>query len=211
VSVEVLDLLDWKRRVFELYRTVRLNDDPASAWDHWRAERDRLFKHHRQSPIPVNGRADFTGLSYFEYEPAFRALAEVEPLEPQSIELPASEGSMHLERFGRASFELAGKRLSLDVFWFLTYGGGLFVSFRDSTSGKLTYGGCRYLLDTVKGADLGMQDEKLVLDFNFAYQPSCAYDPRWVCPLAPPGNRLDVEVRAGERWTKRSNEIMLSG
>jgi uncharacterized protein (DUF1684 family) len=87
----------------------------------------------------------------------------------------------------------------LDLFWFRTYGGGLFVSFKDATSGAQTYGGCRYLLDTVKGADLGMQDGKLVLDFNFAYQPSCAYDPRWICPLAPPSNRLDVEVLAGEK------------
>ena len=74
------------------------------------------------------------------------------------------------------------------------------MPFRDGTSGGETYGAGRYLLDTVKGADLGTApDGRLVLDFNFAYNPSCAYDPKWVCPLAPPPNRLDPEIRAGER------------
>jgi uncharacterized protein (DUF1684 family) len=79
------------------------------------------------------------------------------------------------------------------------YAGGLFLSFRDATSGKETYGAGRYLFDTAKGADLGGEGGRLVLDFNFAYNPSCSYDPRWACPLAPPENRLPVAVRAGER------------
>jgi uncharacterized protein (DUF1684 family) len=74
------------------------------------------------------------------------------------------------------------------------------VPLRDATAGTTTYGAGRYLLDTVKGADLGMEGDRLVLDFNFAYNPSCAYDPRWVCPLAPPPNRLDVAIEAGERY-----------
>ena len=75
----------------------------------------------------------------------------------------------------------------------------MFVSFRDTTSGNESYGACRYLLDTVKGSDLGMDGDAIVLDFNFAYNPSCAYDPRWTCPLAPADNRLAIEIRAGER------------
>ncbi len=98
-----------------------------------------------------------------------------------------------------ASFELSGAPLRLSLYWLDGYAGGLFLSFRDATSGKETYGACRYLLDTVKGADLGTEGERLVLDFNFAYNPSCAYDARWACPLAPPENRLAVSVRAGER------------
>ncbi|HEX2196540.1 MAG TPA: DUF1684 domain-containing protein, partial [Actinomycetota bacterium] len=97
---------------------------------------------------------------------------------------------------GRGS---AGRDAALDVFWISGYGGGLFLPFRDATSGASTYGAGRYLYDTIKGADLGTEDGKLVLDFNFAYNPSCAYDPRWACPLAPPGNVLDVAVEAGER------------
>ena len=99
----------------------------------------------------------------------------------------------------RASFELHGEPLSLEVAWLAAYGGGVFLSFRDATSGRESYGGGRYLLDTVKGADLGEDDGRLVLDFNFAYNPSCAYDPGWVCPLAPPANRLTVAVETGEK------------
>jgi uncharacterized protein (DUF1684 family) len=106
---------------------------------------------------------------------------------------------MQLSRFAAARFEVGDAPLTLELFWITGYGGGLFLSFRDGTSGRTTYGACRYLLDTIKGADLGRAaDGRLVLDFNFSYNPSCAYDPRWVCPLAPPGNRLDVEITAGE-------------
>jgi uncharacterized protein (DUF1684 family) len=81
------------------------------------------------------------------------------------------------------------------------YAGGLFVPFRDATSGQETYGGGRYLLDTIKSADFGSQVDpaSVVLDFNYAYHPSCAYDPRWVCPLAAPDSRVPIPIRAGER------------
>ena len=73
------------------------------------------------------------------------------------------------------------------------------VTWVSNSSGTTTYGGGRYLLDTAKGADLGSIGDRLVLDFNFSYHPSCVYDPRWSCPLAPPENRLTVPIRAGER------------
>ena len=98
-------------------------------------------------------------------------------------------------RFATARFD--GRELEL--YWLDAYGGGLFLPFRDATAGSETYGAGRYLLDTVKGADLGTVDGRLVLDFNFAYHPSCAYDPKWACPLSPPANRIDVPIRAGER------------
>jgi uncharacterized protein (DUF1684 family) len=118
------------------------------------------------------------------------------------IELPASgEEPFSFRRIGlvRLSGPLAGETLS--VFWMEGYAGGLFLPFRDATSGNETYGAGRYLLDTAKGADPGVdaQSGELLLDFNLAYQPSCAYDPRWNCPLAPPENRLGQPVRAGER------------
>lgn len=104
-------------------------------------------------------------------------------------------------RIGRVGLSgpLAGQQLA--VFWLEGYGGGMFVPFRDATSGSETYGAGRYLLDTIKGADHGggAATGELVLDFNMAYHPSCAYDPRWSCPLAPPENRLAVPVRVGER------------
>jgi uncharacterized protein (DUF1684 family) len=195
--IDELTLMDWKRRVFALYAEVRA-DEPRQAWERWRAARDELFRSHPQSPL--QDRASFRGLPYFEYEPALRVLAAVEPVERVQREIATSgEKPYSFTRFARARFDLDGER-ELDLHWLDGYAGGIFLSFADATSGRETYGACRYLLDTVKGADLGEVDGRLVLDFNFAYNPSCAYDPRWVCPLAPPGNRLPVAVRGGERY-----------
>lgn len=195
-----LELLDWKRRIFELYARVREQEDPSEAWGTWIRTRDELFARHAQSPIPQLERSSFSGLSYFDYDPAMRVLADVRTADPTRYAIPTSGNeTMTFERVARAHFELAGRPLSLDLYWLVGYGGGLFLPLRDATSGQETYGAGRYVLDTIKGADLGMSDERLVIDFNFAYNPSCAYDPRWVCPLAPPPNRLEVAVRAGER------------
>ena len=206
LPIDAMALLSWRRSVAEMYRGVRLAPDPGEAWIAWRRARDELFARHPESPILPERRKYFVGLSYFGYDPAARVVASVEQVAAESWSFDASEGTLALDRAGRASFELYGESRTLDLYWFRSYGGGLFLSFRDGTSGTLTYGGCRYLLDTVKGADLGMTGDGLVLDFNFAYQPSCAYDPRWVCPLAPPGNRLAVEIRAGERLPERGED-----
>jgi hypothetical protein len=198
--LDELTLLDWKRRIFDLYAEIRTDPEPEHAWRGWRAARDELFRSHPQSPIPTGERASFDGLPCFEYDPALRVLGSVEPAEPVLREIATSgERPYTFRRFARTRFELGGDEHSLDLFWLEGYGGGVFLSFADATSGRETYGACRYLLDTVKGADLGELDGRLVLDFNFAYNPSCSYDPRWVCPLAPPENRLPVPVRAGER------------
>ena len=199
-SGDLLALADWKRRVFDLYRRVRDEPDPAAAARLWRAARDELFARHPQSPLPPGARADFTGLPYFDHDPALRVLAAVVPAESQAIDIGSSgEAPIRFTRFARAEFTLAGDAHALDLFWLEGYGGGLYLPFADATSGTETYGAGRYLLDSVKGADLGTEDGRLVLDFNLAFNPSCAYDPRWVCPLAPPANRLPVPVRAGER------------
>ena len=193
-AAETLMLLDWKRRVFALYAAVR-SMEPESGWELWRDTRDELFRSHPQSPRP-----GYTELAYYDYDPTARVLAELEDLEaaPAAIETSGPEPILFMP-FARAHFELRGESLALELDWLASYGGGVFLPFRDSTSGTTTYGGGRYLLDTVKGADLGETDGKLVLDFNFAYNPSCSYDPGWVCPLAPPANRLSVSVGAGEK------------
>jgi len=191
--MEELELLDWKRRIFELYAEVRADPQPARAWQRWREVREELFRSHPQTP------ARDARPNYFDYDPALRVHGTVEPAEREHREIATSgEEPYSFTRSARTRFELAGEQ-SLDLYWLDGYGGGLFLSFADATSGTETYGACRYLLDTVKGSDLGERDGRLVLDFNFAYNPSCAYDPRWVCPLAPPGNRLPVPVRGGER------------
>jgi uncharacterized protein len=198
---ETLELLDWKRRVFDLYREIRSEADPLRAWERWRAVRRELITSHPQSPIRDPGRrAAFDGPHYFQYESQARVLAEVGDSPPERIEIEGSaEGRFAFTRFGVARFDLNGEPQRLSLYWLEGYGGGVFLSFRDATSGRETYGACRYLLDTIKGADLGTVDGRMILDFNFAYQPSCSYDPTWVCPLAPPDNRLEVPVRAGER------------
>ena len=185
--------------MFSLYEAVRRSNDPRRAWDLWRTGRDELFAEHPQSPIPTDRRGGFAGLRYFEHDPAARVLAEVRPADPKTYDIETSgDGSYRFTRFGVASFELHGAPAELELYWLEGYGGGVFLPFRDRTSGSSSYGAGRYLLDTVKGADLGMESGRLVLDFNFSYNPSCAYDPRWVCPLAPPPNRLDIAVEAGE-------------
>jgi len=198
--VDELSLLDWKRRIFELYASIRADMNPEQAWRRWRNTRDELFRTHPQSPLPPAERTGFAGLPYYDYDPDLRVLGLVEPAEHELREIATSgEHPYAFIRFARARFDLGGAESTLDLCWLEGYGGGVFLSFADATSGRETYGACRYLLDTVKGSDLGEQDGKLVLDFNFAYNPSCSYDPRWVCPLAPPGNRLAAAVRAGER------------
>ena len=109
------------------------------------------------------------------------------------------EETARFARAGTLQFEVRGTEGQLDVLWLDAYGGGAFVPFRDLTNGDATYGGGRYLLDTAKGADLGHEGDEVILDFNYSYHPSCVHSPRWVCPLAPPSNHLDLEVRAGER------------
>lgn len=194
-----VDLLDWKRRIFSLYSEVR-EAEPQIGWESWRRARDELFKTHPQSPIPEGVREAFAGLSFYDYDDDYRAEAVLEAADPESYEVPTSgDEKFAFTRVGIATFDIAGRTRRLELYWLSAYGGGLFLPFRDATSGSETYGAGRYLLDTVKGADLGMSGDRITLDFNFAYNPSCAYDPRWVCPLAPPANRIDLEIRAGEK------------
>jgi uncharacterized protein (DUF1684 family) len=202
VASAELELADYRRRVHALYAHVRAEPDPARGFAAWVAERDDLFAHHPQSALPPERRAGFAGLSYFPHDPRGRVLAAVEAAERRRYDVPSSDGeTMAFERIGLARFALDGTPCALELYWLLAYGGGLFVPFADATAGEETYGAGRYLLDTVKGADLGMRDGRLVLDFNLAYNPSCAYDPRWACPLPPPPNRLAIPVRLGERHT----------
>jgi uncharacterized protein (DUF1684 family) len=119
-----------------------------------------------------------------------------------AIDLPVSAGGvMSFRRFGVVTIPFADGARRLEIYWMEGYAGGLFLPFRDATNDVETYGAGRYLLDAAKSADLGGNRETgtLILDFNFAYQPSCAFDPKWACPLAPPSNRLDLAIRAGER------------
>ncbi|HUH07183.1 MAG TPA: DUF1684 domain-containing protein, partial [Egibacteraceae bacterium] len=186
-----MELLDWRRRVHELYGEVRAGyrSDPEEAHQRWLAGRQELVGRHPQSPLDEEARARFRGLDHFPYDPALAFTARVEEAEQRRYELPTSSGgAMAFVRFGRVRLAVG----TLDLYWLDAYGDGLFLPFRDTTADRDTYGGGRYLLDTVKGADLGSAaDGELVLDFNFAYNPSCHYRSDWTCPLPPPDNWLD--------------------
>jgi uncharacterized protein (DUF1684 family) len=198
-----LDLADYRRRVFAIYDTMRRDTraDPLRLVT-FRSRKDRLFAEHPQSPIPDEERRDFRGLAYWRHDPALRLVARLEP-DPAAppLDLPRSgDGpSLPFARIGWVSFSAGGASCRLAVYWLNDYAGGIFIPFTDATSGGETYGGGRYLWDSAKGADLGSTADELTLDFNYAYHPSCVYDPRWSCPLAPAENRLDVAIEAGER------------
>jgi uncharacterized protein len=203
----ILSLADWRRRIFDLYRRVREGPASETTWAGWREGRDALFRTHDASPLPAQVRAGYVQTPFFAYDPGSRVNAALSEVNPERLEIAGSHGTFGATRVAVARFELYGVPCSLDLFWLDGYAGGIFLPFRDATSGSTSYGAGRYLLDTVKGADLGQERAGLVLDFNFAYDPSCAYDPRWACPLAPPGNRLEVAVEAGERLPDRPDAV----
>jgi uncharacterized protein len=195
------ELCGWRRTIAELYALVR-GAEPLTGWQQWRSIRDELFRHHSQSPILPEQRAKFTGLACFPYDPSLRFLVELgEPQSRATITMEVgSDGEVRLHPFARTRGLAPYLGNELTLYWIGGYGGGVFLPFRDASSGHETFGGGRYLLDTIKGADFGhAPDGRLILDFNFAYNPSCAYADRWICPLAPAENRLPNPVRAGER------------
>jgi uncharacterized protein (DUF1684 family) len=198
---EYLDLADYRRKVQAIYFGVRdKRIDIEQRWTYWIQARNELLGHHPQSALSADQRESFEGLIYFPYNPTLRYLVEVDPdVEAEILEIPLqTDGNFRMQRVGKVNFTIMGKKASLSLFRILGYGGGLFLPFRDANTES--YQGTRYLLDTIKGADLGMEEGGLVLDFNFAYNPSCAYHPRWHCPLAPAENWLKVAIEAGEKY-----------
>jgi uncharacterized protein (DUF1684 family) len=219
-----LDLYDYRERVARMYRernaALRAGEAADVVLRRFRAAKDALFAQHPQSALAPEERRVFAGLRYFPYDAAFRVEADLEPIaeEAEAIDqtLPASGAhTMRFRHAARASFTLDGTPCQLLVYWIDVYGGGLFLPFRDATSGGETYGGGRYLFDTVKGSDfelpgdtaadeadagdaLGYAGGRIILDFNYAYNPSCVFRATWICPLAPLENTLSVPVRAGE-------------
>jgi uncharacterized protein (DUF1684 family) len=194
-----LALAQWRREVFDIYREVRRCDDRQRGHTLWRERRDRLFAEHPESPLPAGDPLRATGLPVWPYDPRLRFAVALSPA-TEDKRYTLSTGPDELTALSLAGWaelpDPVGGRLA--VWWLDQYGGGVFIPFRDATAGHESYGAGRYLLDTAKGADLGLQDSRLVLDFNFSYHPSCRYDEAWQCPLAPPENVLAAAVRAGE-------------
>jgi len=209
---DAVALADWRLRVAALYLAEPSEGEAGAAA--FRRGRDLLFRDHPQSALDAGQRARFAGLAWFPYDPAARVVAEPRPAETDeelTIDTGGEDGTVRYRRVAR----LATPYGDLTLYWTLGYGGGLFLPFRDATAGRETYGAGRYLTDTIKGTHgRGLEvDEgpggsggprggppvgRVLLDFNYAYNPSCAYNARWACPLAPRENHLQAPVRAGE-------------
>ncbi len=196
-------LAGWRRAIAEMYIRVReiSQRDPNLAWQDFRLARDQLFKSHPSTPLNPQQRQSFTCLSYYPYDPAWRLVGKIDyQVSRESFRLDlAADDFLQITRIARVSFTWSGGDVPLSLYWLEGYAGGLFLPFRDATNGTETYGGGRYLYDTIKGADLGVQNNQMVLDFNFAYNPSCAYNDRWACPLPPRENQISFPVAAGEK------------
>ncbi len=158
----------------------------------FRKEKDKYFATSLDSPLTREQRKDFKGLDYFPEAPQLRFEVEVERFDPMDeIEIQTSTGDTQAyRRFGRFRFQVDGQEAELTIYA-ASY--GFFLPFVDSLSGKETYPAGRYLEPEPLGGD------KFLVDFNLAYNPYCAYNERWSCPLTPFENRLKVPIRAGEK------------
>ncbi len=160
----------------------------------FRSEKDQFFRSHDQSPLLLEQRAAFAGLAYYEENPALAFEIEPTPFDDQRVvEMQTSTGdAASYVRWARIHFEVDGERVELTVYRDVR-SGAPFLPFQDANAGGDTYGAGRYL-DVHE-----LADSRLYVDFNYAYNPYCAYNERWSCPVPPAENRLGVAVAAGER------------
>jgi uncharacterized protein (DUF1684 family) len=164
-----------------------------SELEEFRAEKDEFFKTDRQSPLTREQKREFHGLNYFPENPDLRFEAELEVFpEQQKIAMQTSTGdSAEYTRYARFHFVVDGQTVALTVY--TDEEGGYFLPFADSQAGKETYGAGRYLEPDP------LPNGRIYVDFNLAYNPYCAYNENWSCPLTPFENRLKVPIRAGEK------------
>jgi uncharacterized protein (DUF1684 family) len=169
-----------------------------------RAEKDRVYGSDPEL-IPIAKRAALLPLKYFPVDPAYKVPASLKLSENRPLfDMPTSTGTnRRMQRVGVLEFTLQGKQMSLESF--VEAGTqqitSLFVPFADLTTGKETYAAGRYL--DLKPTATGFY----VIDFNLAYNPTCAYNPTWECPYPPPANRLQVEIRAGEKAPPETHDV----
>ena len=178
-------LWDWRRQVTELYAENSRDGRPGGGLAALARPPRPLFAEH--PPDAARPGPDFDGLACFPYNSRLRFEVELEaPADVAPVPVPAgADGTTVLLPFARTrglARQLGGEIVLYWIAGLFYYGGGVFLPFGDATNGATTYAGGRYLLDTIKGADLGTRNGRVVLDFNFAYNPSCSYSDRWVCP-----------------------------
>lgn len=161
----------------------------------FRERRDKFFEEHDQSPLTATQKKEFDGLRYFDENPDLSLTLELDDSGEgvgETIEIGTLDGEVKTYvRAGRISFEADGEPVTLTVFKDVARG-RYFMPFRDGTAGTETYAVGRYLDPKAR------PDGKLVVDFNFAYNPYCAYNTGWSCPIPPFENITKVPIRAGE-------------
>ena len=191
-------LADYRQRVAEMY--LARPRDGADGLAAFRAAREELFLTHPCSALDASQHATGIGPAYHDRDAGMVLTTTLVPAadrEPVAMDTGGEDGVLHYRRLGRMATPVG----ELTLFWLLAYGGGLFLPFRDATAATSTYGGGRYLTDTIKGTygrGLVLDGDSVTLDFNYAYNPSCAYNPAYLCPLAPRENWLTEAVPAGE-------------
>jgi uncharacterized protein (DUF1684 family) len=165
----------------------------------WRKERDAFFKNHQRSPLLPQDKRHFKGLKYYPFDPQYVLSGQIERFifhinNPKyyATFLTNKGTSKRYLRYGKFHFTLNGKEYTIEIYKSIL-SDYLFIPFKDKTNEKETYGGGRYI-----DAEI-LPDYKMVLDFNMAYNPSCAYNEKFVCVLPPRENMLDIEIRAGEK------------
>jgi len=164
----------------------------------YREERNRFMQFNQDSPLPEEGKADFDGLNYFPADSSFRIVANLNSIDdPKTISLNMTNGAPEkYKEIGYAKFTHANKVANLLVMKSVE-SGDLFLPFWDATNGVSTYGGGRYLDPEM------LSNNKILLDFNFAYNPFCAFAESYACPIPPLQNKIPFAVEAGEKiWGK---------
>ena len=170
-----------------------------------REQKDGFFASHPQSPIPPEERDGFEGLDYFPPDPAYRVDATVTVhADPETVTMHTTANTtVEYDRAVAFAFDIRGREQSL-VGYTSEATEGLFVPFRDKTTGQQSYESGRYMeLEPSRELD---DDDVVPLDFNIAYNPFCAYSDSFACPLPPEENWLDVAIEAGERTPTQSSQ-----
>jgi len=158
----------------------------------FRHRKDEFFANDGQSPLTSEQKRNFKGLNYFPENPDLRFEVKVEEYpEKEKMSIQTSTGdAQNYVRAGRFNFEVDGQQVDLTLY---SNQHGFFLPFVDALAGKETYPAGRYLEPQT------LPDGRLLIDFNMAYNPYCAYNENWSCPLTPAENRLKVPIRAGEK------------
>ena len=162
-----------------------------SELERFRKEKDEFFRESHQSPLLPQQQAAFGGLSYFPENPDLRLAVAVERMAGEQVQIQTNTGAVQTyRRYGRFKFRVEGQVAELTIF---ENENGYFLPFADSLASQETYGAGRYLEPE------RLADGRFEVDFNLAYNPYCAYNERWSCPLTPAENRVKVAIRAGEK------------